>query len=254
MDIQILGTYPGELSQRFILTTYVINGELAIDAGAIGLGLTVAEQKRIQNILVTHTHIDHLATLPIFIDNRWSDSAPPPVIHATAHNLAMVKKHLFNNVLWPELQSISDHFFTLRDAEPYQPVDLERFTFYMFPVNHPVPTYGIVLEEKTTRSQVLFTSDTTICDVIWIEANRSPHLKAIFSEISFPDAYVDLAQSAGHLTPKLLEQELRKLKKHVPIYLTHYKNQYVEQIEREIAGLSGPRMHIARAGEMIHIE
>jgi len=101
---------------------------------------------------------------------------------------------------------------------------------------------------------VLFTSDTTICDVIWIEANRSPHLKAIFSEISFPDAYVDLAQSAGHLTPKLLEQELRKLKKHVPIYLTHYKNQYVEQIEREIAGLSGPRMHIARAGEMIHIE
>jgi cAMP phosphodiesterase len=254
MEIQILGTYPGELSQRFILTTYVVNGELAVDAGALGLGLTVAEQKRIQNVLVTHTHIDHLATLPIFIDNRWSDAAAPPVIHATPHNLAMIKKHLFNNVLWPELQSISSQFFALRDAEPYQPVDLERFTFYMFPVNHPVPTYGIMLEEKATRSQVLFTSDTTICDVIWIEANRSPRLKAIFSEISFPDTYLDLAQSSGHLTPKLLEQELRKLKKNVPIYLTHYKNQFVDEIQREIGRLDSFDLHIARAGEKIHIE
>jgi len=254
MDIQILGSYPDELSYRFILSTYVINGELAIDAGALGLGLAREQQEKINHVIITHTHIDHLASLPIFIGNRWHQARPAPAIFAVPYNIAMMKKHVFNNILWPDLQSISDQFYEFRDVEPYQVVDLPNFTFHFFPVNHPVPTFGVLLQEKKTHQQVLFTSDTSICDVIWIEANRHKHLKAIFSEISFPDSQIDLAQSSGHMTPSLLISELKKLKHPVPIFLTHYKNQHIAEIEQELARIHGYQMHICKAGEMIHLE
>lgn len=254
MDIQILGSYPEELSYRFILSSYLVNGELAIDAGALGLGLTLEQQEKVENVVITHTHIDHLASLPIFIGNRWHPARRAPSIFAVPYNVAMLKKHVFNNILWPDLQSISDQFYEFHDVEPYQVVDLPNYTFYLFPVNHPVPTYGVLLQEKKTRQQVLFTSDTSICDVIWIEANRSKHLKAIFSEISFPDSEIGLAQSSGHMTPSLLIGELKKLRRPVPIYLTHYKNQHIAEIEKELAQIHGYQMHICQAGEKIHLE
>lgn len=254
MDIQILGTYPTERSHRFILSSSVINGELAIDAGCLGLGLTVEEQKRVDTIILTHTHIDHIATLPLFIDNRFSDQTKSPIIYSVPHNIAMLKKHIFNNVLWPDLRSISEDFFTMADVEPYREVRVPNFSFHLFPVNHPVPTYGVLLEEKKSRSQVLFTSDTTICDAIWMEANRSKRLKAIFIEVSFPNSLRDLAQSSGHMTPSLLEMELKKLQHKVPVFLTHYKSQFAEIIEKEIQSLQGFELHICLVGEKIHIE
>lgn len=254
MEVHVLGSYPRECSHRYILSSTVINGEIAIDAGCLALGLTVEEQRQIRHILLTHTHIDHIATLPLFIDNRLGDGHPPPSIFSAPHNIAMLKKHIFNNTIWPDLLSISHDFFTMIDVEPAEEVELPGYSFHFFPVNHPVPTYGIVLEEKKTRHQVLFTSDTTICDVIWMEANRCKRLKGIFIEISFPDSLKDLAHSSGHLTPSLLEAELRKLKKPAPVYLTHYKSQYIEEIRRELEAFRGIDLHICMAGEKIRLD
>jgi cAMP phosphodiesterase len=254
MDVHILGTYPGERSHRYILTSYVVDGELAIDAGALGIGLTPADQQRIHTVLLTHSHIDHLATLPIFIDNRIGGTAPSPTIVSTPVTLAALRSHVFNDVLWPDMQRFGDNFYILRAAEPHQTVEIPRITFHFFPVNHPVPTCGIRLEETATGHQVLFTSDTGVCDAVWTEANRSERLRALFIEVSFPDAFESLAVSSGHLTPSLLGAELQKLERPVPIYLTHYKSNYVEAIRREITAIHGHSLHICLAGELIHIE
>ncbi len=253
MDIKVIGTAPEELSRRFTLSSYVVDGQLAIDAGSLGIGLTLADQRRIRDILLTHTHIDHLATLPLFIENCYGNGNPP-VIYATPHNVAMLKKHVFNNILWPDLQSISTDFFVLSDVEPGEEVTAGQFSFHMFPVNHPIPTFGIVLRRLADHREVLFTSDTTICDVIWMEANRCKHLAGIFIEVSFPDSMRELALSSGHLTPSLLRDELRKLRHKVPIFLIHYKNQFLDQIEAEVATIAEFDLHVCNVGETIHLE
>jgi cAMP phosphodiesterase len=254
MDVHILGTHPGERSHRYILTTYVVNGELAVDAGALGIGLTPAEQQRIHTVLLTHSHMDHVATLPIFIDNRIAEPGRPPTIIATSPTLEALRRHVFNDVIWPDLQRISSQFYSLRAVAPHAPEEVPNFSFHFFPVTHPVPTCGVVLEEKATGHQVLFTSDTTVCDSIWVEAGHCENLRGIFIEVSFPNAFESLAASSGHLTPSLLGAELKKLARPVPIYLTHYKSIYVEAIREEIKAIRGHSLHICLAGELIHLE
>ena len=49
--------------------------------------------------------------------------------------------------------------------------------------------------------------------------NAIKNLKAVITETSFPNELQDLANVSGHLTPSTLADELRKLKKDVPVYL-----------------------------------
>ncbi|MBP7866026.1 MAG: 3',5'-cyclic-nucleotide phosphodiesterase [Acidobacteria bacterium] len=254
MEVQVLGTYPGENSERFILSTYVVNGEIAVDAGAIALGLHPDEQCRIHSVIVTHTHIDHIATLPLFTIENMGIRKQPPRIYATAHNVAMLKKHMFNNVFWPDLPSISSDFFQTVDVEPLETVTIGRYAFRLFPVNHPVPTYGVILRDLEKRQEVLFSSDTSICDAIWMEANRLKNLKGIFIEVSFPDSQRELALSTGHMTPGLLAGELKKLTRKVPLYITHYKTQFCEQIRAELSAADGLDFRICRVGERLSLD
>ncbi len=53
------------------LISYLINDALAIDAGSLGLYGTPQQQAMIKHVLITHTHIDHTATLPIFLENAY---------------------------------------------------------------------------------------------------------------------------------------------------------------------------------------
>ncbi len=254
MEVQVVGTTPGEFSDRFLLSTYVVNGEIAVDAGSIGLGLSPEEQRAIHTIIITHTHIDHIASLPLFVVENNGAREHPPVVHSTAHNLAMLHKHLFNNVFWPDLQSISEDFFVTRAVEPHCTVAAKRYEFHLFPVNHPVPTCGVVLRDTSSHEEVIFSSDTSLCDALWMEANRLPHLKGIFVEVSFPDSLKDLALSTGHLTPSLLAGELKKLRRKAPLLITHFKAQYFRQIQEELARIEGINFRMCHAGERFCLE
>jgi len=254
MDIRIIGSVPEEQSFRYALTGFVVNGTLAIDAGPLALGLTLTEQNALRDIILTHTHIDHLATLPLFLDNRMGEPDPVPLIHSTAHNLSILKTHLFNDALWPDLTRISERFLRLQEVAPYQEVQLPDFIFHLFPVRHPTPTCGVFLEEQPSGIQVLFSADTTACDTLWEEANRHARLRAMVIELSFPDVYRDLALSSGHLTPSLLQEELQKCNRRIPIFLTHYKMKYLEAIRKDLAAIRDYDLHICRVGETIHLE
>jgi len=254
MRIKPLGTSPEEISRRFSLSSYLVNDELAIDAGPLGIGLSAEDQNRVHSIILTHTHIDHIATLPLFLENGMGKRETAPTLYATPHNIAMLRKHLFNNVLWPDMTRISRNYLNMVEVEPYEEISVGELSFHLFPVNHPIPTYGIMLRERKRNVDVLFSSDTSICDVIWIEANKSRRLKALFIETSFPNAYNELALSSGHLTPSLLAGELTKLRRKIPIYLTHYKRQFIDEIEREVRQISDHRITICQVGETITID
>ena len=57
------------LEQR--LTCFLIDDCVAVDAGSIAIALTNEQRYKVRDIIVTHPHMDHIASLPIFIDDLY---------------------------------------------------------------------------------------------------------------------------------------------------------------------------------------
>jgi ribonuclease BN (tRNA processing enzyme) len=223
------------------MTSFLIDGQVAVDAGAITRALTIAEQRQVRHVLITHTHMDHTNSLPFLIENSFGSSDQPVSIFCTKRVLAGVRRHLFNNDTWPDFTRIPNHMypsvkfeeivvetpFTI-DGLPSGPLEVTAVE-----VNHIVPTTGLLLRQG--NSSVIFTSDTGPTSRIWDVANETDDLAAIITEVSFPNRMQDIADVSLHLTPNTLRAELEKLEREVPVYLYHFKPPYIEELREELA-------------------
>ena len=238
-----------EGSQLQFLSSYLINETLAIDAGALGLYRTPQEQARVKHILISHTHIDHIATLPIFLENVYNTEPDCVTLHGSAAVLETLQHDIFNNRIWPDFISLSSKglpFLKLSTLKPGEPVELEGLNITPIPVNHVVPTLGFVIQDQ--RATVLIPSDTAATEEIWQCANAAPNLKAVFLEASFPDAMAALAEQSKHLTPAGFARELSKLQRPVDLFAVHIKSLFRPQIVKELLALGLPNMSPARPG------
>ncbi|MCP4900380.1 MAG: 3',5'-cyclic-nucleotide phosphodiesterase [bacterium] len=245
MEFRVLGSFGGD-SPECMMTSFLIDGMVAIDGGAITRALTIEEQSRVRHVIVTHTHMDHTATLPFLIENNFGGIEEPVSIYATKLVLANVRRHLFNNDTWPDFTSIPDRVYPsvrFEEINPGEPFvirglpggDLEVNTA---PVNHIVPTIGLILRQG--GSSVLFTSDTGPTEEIWRIANETTDLAAVITECSFPNRLQSVADVSLHLCPQTLAAELAKLKRDVPVYLYHFKPPYVTELREELANTTMP--------------
>ena len=123
-------------------TTYVVNDHLAIDAGCLGLaGLDLQEQAT--DVILTHVHLDHVATLPLFAINRLQSGLAPARIHAPLDVLDAVRSDLFNDRLWPDLERLSTDAGKLIEFHELAvdvPVSVAGVEVVAVPVDHVVPT------------------------------------------------------------------------------------------------------------------
>lgn len=228
------------------MTSFLVDGQVAIDAGAITRALTIEEQRLVRHVLITHTHMDHTNTLPFLIENSFGSSEEPVSIFCTKRVLAGVRRHLFNNDTWPDFTRIPNHLYpSLR----FEEIAIEEpFTIDNLPngplevmaveVNHIVPTTGLLFRQGS--SSVIFTSDTGPTSRIWEVANATEDLAALITEVSFPNRMQDVADVSLHLTPQSLREELSKLDREVPIYIYHFKPAYVEELREELAATDLP--------------
>ena len=225
------------------MTSFLVDAAVAIDAGAITRALTIDEQRAVRHVVLTHTHMDHTATLPFLIENIFGSNDEPVTIYCTSKSLAAVRRHLFNNDTWPDFSRIPDHLYPMvafEAIEPERPIvirglhggDLEVTAI---PVNHIVPTVGLVLRQG--GASVVFTSDTGPTDRIWEVANAAEDLVALIVECSFPNRLQEVADVSLHLTPATLSRELGKLERSVDVYVYHFKPPYVEELRQELAAL-----------------
>ena len=99
----------------------LVDGSVAVDAGAITRALTIPEQRRIRHVLVTHTHMDHTATLPFLIENIFGANSEPVTIYCTKRVLAGVRRHLFNNDTWPDFSRIPNQLYPSVRFEVIEP-------------------------------------------------------------------------------------------------------------------------------------
>ena len=235
--------------QNQFLTTFLVNDTLALDAGSLGFHASLERQARVKHVLLSHTHIDHLASLPIFLENTFNPETACPTVHAGAAVLECLRRDLFNDRVWPDflnLPSPETPSVRLSLLEPGRAVELEGLRITPVPVHHVVPTFGFILEDQTAA--VLFSSDTGPTDEIWQHANRLPNLKAVFLEVTFPDAMAELADISQHLTPALFGREIQKLHRPAVVLAVHLKPRFRAMVERELDALRLPNVTLAQPG------
>ena len=239
---------------RQYLTTFLVGDSVAFDAGSLGFYGTPAEQSRIRHVFLTHTHLDHIASLPIFLENVSDDSEHCPTIHAPPEVLDVVCRDVLNDRLFPDFVRLSKDgpaLVKLQPIAPFHPVCLEGLCIQAVPLNHVVPTVGYLIDDG--RSAIAIVTDTAPSDAIWELCNRTPTLKAVFLEVTFPESMSWLAEVSKHLTPSLFAGEVRKLKKAVPIYAIHLKARFLDEVVREIAALKLPQVRLLEPGKVMEI-
>ena len=232
---------------------FLIDGSVLLDAGTIGTRLTLAEQRRIRFVLLSHLHFDHIKGLPTLADNLAEAFDEPVVVAATEPVLQGLRDHVFNDKVYPnffELPNRKRPVLQAQVLEPGKPVTLGHLEVIPIVVNHTVPTVGYVVKDR--RAALLYSGDTYQTEEIWSLGRTIPELKAAFIESSFPNELADLAKQTKHLTPSLLAEEWRKLRNdHVPVYAYHLKPPHNDQILRELRALHIPGLQVLEEGQTL---
>jgi ribonuclease BN (tRNA processing enzyme) len=243
LAIRALGPYGGS-APGYRLTTFLLDGETALDAGCLTDALPLSAQRRVRRVILTHAHFDHIVSLPLLCDNLYGQRRPLEVL-APAPVLATLSRDIFNDRVWPDftrLPSRARPTVRLRALAEGKPFRAGSVTITPFPVRHTVPAFGYIVA-KPGRS-VLFSGDTRPDDTLWVMARRARNLKAIFLEVSFSDTQAEVARASGHFTPRLVAEEVARAPARVPVYLYHMKPPSLSRIRREIAALREPRLKL----------
>lgn len=235
------------------LTTFLIDERLAIDGGSLGFALTPDQMSTVRHIVITHAHSDHTASLPIFVAEAFTDLDGPLTMYAIPEVISALKQFIFNDKIWPDFEKIplmnrSEPTVRFQHLEPRRGHEIAGFMVTPIPVNHIVPTAGMIVQGD--GASVVFTSDTYVTDEIWLKARQVENLKAIFVDVSYPNELAELAASSKHLTPMLLASELKKLDRDVAVYAVHIKPRNREKVLRQLEELNDPRIMAAEVGRI----
>jgi len=232
-----------------LLTSYLINDTLAVDAGALSVGLSRAEQLRLRSIIITHTHLDHVASLPLLITDLFEDLREPLKLFATASDFEALSAHIFNPRMWIGLETLKNEHTELLSYQPMESgrsFTAEGLRVTPLPVSHTVLTHGLLVEDET--SAVFFTSDTGPTERAWQAVNECAKLRAVLIDLSFPAALTELARVSGHHSTTTLVEEMKKIKPAATVYAIHLKTPYRDRIIAEIEALNDPRLTVAEVG------
>lgn len=248
MDVVLVPSTVGGGVGQF-LSTYLINGAVAIDAGGVGLFGTPAEQARIRHVFLTHSHIDHVASLPILLDNVYQLGDDCVTVHASRPVLSSLQTDLFNDRVMPDLIRLSRQqppFLRTEELEAAVPVTAAGLRVTPVPVDHVVPTFAFLVEDDTAAVAVV--TDTGPTEAVWDLARRTPNLRGVFLEATFPDAEGPLAAITKHLTPRLFAAEVAKLPPGVSVLAVHIKPRYYHEVVTELRALGLPNVEVGAPG------
>ena len=255
MRIQLLpSTFDGQgmatLEQR--LTCFLIDDCVAVDAGSIAIALTNEQRAKVRDIIVTHPHLDHIASLPIFIDDLYPTLKEPMRVYATEEVIGLLERDVFNWNVYPRFSDLKNDYGPVMEYVPIQVgqwFSVAHLNVMAVPVNHIVPTIGLVVSDG--ERSVAFSSDTAETDDFWKLLNEMKDLDVLLIESSFPDRMAKLAQVSRHFTPASLNNELKKLNHNgMDIMAVHLKPTYREEIIEQLRALNIPRLRVMEPGKV----
>lgn len=257
MEVRILGAHSGE-AKGLRMTSILIDGVIALDAGSLTASLSLREQQKIRAILLTHHHFDHSRDLVTLAANGAFFKSPVEVF-TLAQTLEIVKDCLLDGKIYTDFSkwpSEKRPFLMHRIIEPLKPQSIQGYEVLPVPVQHELASVGFQVISKDGRS-LFYTGDTGpgISDC-W--QYISP--KLLISEVSGPDTSRDYFKRIGHLSPALLKDALmqfRQTRGYLPrVVVIHIPPSHQAEVEREIkivARQLGTRIDIGREGMKIKL-
>lgn len=245
MKLRVLGC-SGGIGARARTTSFLIDDDILLDAGTGVEDLSVEELTRIDHVFLTHSHLDHVAALPLMVDSVGARRKSPLTVHALPETIGALKAHIFNWVIWPDFTEIPHYdrpWMVFKPLGIGTSVEVNGRTIRSLPASHTVPALGYQL--SSGKSSLVFSGDTGPNDDFWRFVNTIQNLKYLIIENAFSNRERDLAMTAKHLFPIQLAEELAKLRSDAQVLVTHLKPSDRELISREItawAGRFAPRL------------
>ena len=227
MRLKVLGCSGAEFPGHH-LSSFLLDQKILFDAGSLTYVLSERDQMKIENIFVTHAHLDHIMGIPFLADNIIVGRHRSRVnIFGIPSVVKTIKKDLFNSSVWPdftEIPNLEDSILNLIELKIGQWIKIDEYTITPYRVSHSVPAVGFLVADKGQR-HLFYTGDTGPSDGIWNKL-WDKKIDCLIIDVSFPNQMKDLSLRTGHLTPLLLKAEILKIKP-VPgnICVTHLKPQ-----------------------------
>lgn len=242
----------GKASARQHLMSVIIDDCVAIDAGSLAFSCTELQRRQVRDIVLTHTHLDHIAGLPLFIDDLFATLTEPIRVHATREVIEILERDIFNWAVYPrfsELMNKHGRVVEYREFKQGSEFAAQHLTIKSVAVNHKVSASGYVVSDGNTAIGI--TGDTAETDDIWSALNLFPNLKTLLIECAFPNEMSDLAAVSNHLTPQALERELKKFDNaECEVYVINMKPMYRDTILEQIAQLDTERLKVLEVGKV----
>jgi ribonuclease BN (tRNA processing enzyme) len=245
MRIRVLGC-SGGIGGGLRTTALLVDDDILIDAGT-GVGdLSLEALARIDHIFVSHSHLDHVASIPFLVDTVCWMRASPVVVYGIKETLDILRAHLFNWKIWPDFTQIPNAdkpFMVYREIKVGETVQLRGRRFTPIPANHTVPAVGYAVEGP--NAALIFSGDTTTNDALWKVVNSTPNLKYLIIETAFSNKERDIAAASKHLCPQMLAEELEKMRATPEVFITHLKPGEGALTMKEVSQAAGrwrPRM------------
>lgn len=260
---------------------------ICLDAGTIYSGLSKAKKKgaikkteqaflkeNISGYFISHGHLDHVAGL---ILNSPEDSKK--TIYALPEVLDVLKTDYFTWKGWAnfanegEAPLLNKYRYVALNPSIEIATEGTDLRVKSFELSHIKPYKSTAFLVSNAAGSLLYLGDTGADSIeksadlknLWQEIApliRAKHLKAIFIEVSFPNAQAD-DQLFGHLNPRLWAQEMNVLAsftgiealKGLPVVITHRKPSGTKekQIKKEVVAENtlGLKLIFPLQGKMI---
>ncbi len=175
MKVRVLGCSGGIGGRHLRTTSFLVDHDVLIDGGT-GVGdLSLAELAVIDHVFVTHSHLDHIACIPLLVDTVGDMRNRPLTLYATEATLQILKNHVFNWSIWPdfsEIPGVENPFLRYQSISVGDTVTIGPRRITTLPANHTVPAVGYQLDSGA--ASLVFTGDTTTCDELWKAVEQDP--------------------------------------------------------------------------------
>ena len=255
MKIQLLPSSfeeDGRASARQHLACFVIDDLVAIDAGSLAMATTQAQKKQIRDVILTHAHLDHIAGLPLYIDDLFATLRRPVCVFASHEVIEVLERDIFNWSVYPRFSELENENGKVMRYFPFETgkeFTVKHLKVKAVGVNHKVPSVGFIISDGETTFAM--TGDTSEMSDFWQVLNREKNLSAILVECAFPNELEELAQISYHLTPLTLKRELEKFARtDCLIYVINIKPMYRDEIVRQLEELKMENLQILEVGKV----
>lgn len=241
-------------SPRQHLACFLVDDRVAIDAGSLAFAVNDTQRSILRDVVLTHAHLDHIAGLPLFIDDLFTTLESPIRVHAAGEVIEVLERDIFNWEIYPRFSDLTNDNGSVIEYVPFRDGDefeVAHLRFRAIAVNHKVPSFGFVVRDG--ESAFAITGDTTSMYGFWDLVNNDPSVRSVLIECAFPDGLAHVAERSFHMTPCLLQRELNKLKRDdCEIRVINIKPMYREQVIGELEKLDLKMLSVVEVGRPIY--